>query len=576
MNTKYPKVIYFCNKTIGNNEIISSNNWKILNPDYEIKLYDDEMIKKYLLKEFGELYLDIFYYLKDGPIKADFFRICILYKNGGVWSDIDNFPLVPLSTFIEKDVDFVTCSAYMNNQNFNPNFIITVKDNIILKRCIDWYINKYNNKKIYIYWGWSIMNAFTKTLHLPNYTKEYGIYYLDDMKIQIIKECRGNNHYDAHNIYNGIRVFNNRQELWDAKTHSFLGGNRIINNICIITQNTIGLLNDAKICKKIFKKHGYKCNIFENEKNEIFEEEIKSNIVLFLEKIVIIKGNKKIKKIFMPNHELFKNYHQFDLLHTIDLILCKTQISYDFFTFIKNENKLKYDIIYTKFTTYIPKTLRIMRKDIKKDTNLFVMLSGSSPFKNTAYVIENWLSNECYLKINPNIKLVITCRKLCYSSMIEIFKEYMKYNPPAEIISGDNIIKFKNITLYISMIPDDIYKNLCQKAFVAICPSAKEGYGHYINEARYFNTFVITINHPPMNELINNKNGYLIDDFNKIDQKIKFTTYKLYTVYPNTNSLTEAIKYAINRKKINSRKYFFRDKKYMKKVYNNEVIKWLK
>jgi len=579
MSLKYPKVIYFCNKTIGKNDISSSNNWKKLNPDYEIKLYDDEMIKSFLLKEYGELYVDIFNYLKDGPIRADFFRICILYKNGGIYSDIDILPLVPLSDFIEKDVDFVTCTSFGHfNFIFNPNFIISTKNNIILKKCIDWYVYRYNNKKIYKYWRWSIMNAFTKNLHLPNYNKKYGIYYLDDMKIQIIEEQKGKNNYDDYNIYNDIRVFNNRQDSWDFKTHSFMKRGNIINSISIITHNTIGLLNDAKTCKKIFKKNGYKCDIIINEENKISDEQIKSNIVLFLERIVIIEGNKKIVKMFMPNHELFKNYYQFDLLHTINLVLCKTQIGYDFFNKIKNDKKLNYDIIYTKFTTYIPKTLRILRKDIKKDTNLFVMLSGTSPFKNTAYVIENWLSNDCYLELNPEIRLVVTCRNLCYSTMLEIFKDYMKYNSPAEIISGNDIIKFKNITLYTSLVPDDIYKELCQTASVAICPSAKEGYGHYINEARYFNTFVITINHPPMNELVDNKNGYLIDDFDKIDQNIKYTSYKLYTVYPNKNGLTEAIKYAIYNKnnKINPRRQFFKDLKYMKKVYDSNVIQKIK
>jgi len=79
-----------------------------------------------------------------------------------------------------------------------------------------------------------------------------------------------------------------------------------------------------------------------------------------------------------------------------------------------------------------------------------------------------------------------------------------------------------------------------------------------------------------MNELVSNKNGYLINDFDKIDQQISFTTYKLYTVYPQSDDLTEAIRYAINNKNnINSRKYFLRDLKYMKKAYNNLVIKWL-
>lgn len=178
------------------------------------------MIKTFLLKEYSESHLNLFNYIKDGPIKADFFRICILYKYGGIYSDIDNIPLVPLSDFIENEIDFATCSSYWIF-NFNPNFIISTKNNIILKKSIDWYFNKYDNNISYNYWDWSIVNAFTKNLFLQNYNKEYGLYYLDNMKIQIIKEVPGNHHYDAHNIYNEIRVFNNRNELWDSNTHTF-------------------------------------------------------------------------------------------------------------------------------------------------------------------------------------------------------------------------------------------------------------------------------------------------------------------------------------------------------------------
>ena len=212
----HPKVIYFCNKIITERDIESANNWKKLNPDYEIKLYDDEMIKTYLLNEYSELHRSIFEYLKDGPIKADFWRICILFKKGGIYSDIDNFPLVKLDYFIEKNVDFVTCSSYWH-YNYNPNFIVCCKNNIILKKCIDWYINKYKNGVRYKYWRWSIMGAFTEVLKIDNYTKESGIYTYQNMKIQIIKECSGKNHNDAHNIYKNKRVFNNRQPDWDAR-----------------------------------------------------------------------------------------------------------------------------------------------------------------------------------------------------------------------------------------------------------------------------------------------------------------------------------------------------------------------
>jgi hypothetical protein len=212
-------VIYFCNRNIGEKDIASANNWKVLNPDYEIKLYDDKMIRTFLLKEYGELYLTIFDFLRDGPIKADFWRLCVLYKYGGVYSDIDNMPLVKLSDFVE-DVDFVTCTSY-GGANYNPNFIVAPKDSVILKNCIDVYVHKYIHKHPYAYWEWSIMNTLTYSMHLDNYKKQPGIYSCDKLKVQIILECPGNYYYDAHNIYNNIRVFNNRQPGWNSDLHRF-------------------------------------------------------------------------------------------------------------------------------------------------------------------------------------------------------------------------------------------------------------------------------------------------------------------------------------------------------------------
>lgn len=220
-----PKVIYFCNKTLHKMKEYS-NNWKKLNPEYEIRLCDNTMCETFLLREYSPLHRNIFRFLKDGPIKADFWRICILHKYGGVYSDIDNEPLLPLNQFIEPDVDFVTCSAYMEGYHFNPNFIISHKNNSILKKCIEWYVTKYNKREHYEYWNWSIMKAFTDVLHLDNYHLNDGIFYLNQdketqMKIQILKECPGKNHYDAHNMFNGKRAFNNRYKEWNSDKHCF-------------------------------------------------------------------------------------------------------------------------------------------------------------------------------------------------------------------------------------------------------------------------------------------------------------------------------------------------------------------
>ena len=226
-----PKVIYFCNKTMDKMKEYS-DNWKRLNPEYEIRLSDNTMCEKFLLHEYSSLHRNIFRFIKDGPIKADFWRICILNKYGGVYSDIDNEPLISINSFLEPGVDFVTCSAYMKGTHFNPNFIMSNKNNIILEKCIEWYIHKYIKRHKYSYWGWSIMKAFTDILHLDNYRLQDGIFYLNpdkenkenkenQMKIQIMKECRGKNHYDDHNVYNGKRIFNNRYKEWNYATHCF-------------------------------------------------------------------------------------------------------------------------------------------------------------------------------------------------------------------------------------------------------------------------------------------------------------------------------------------------------------------
>jgi mannosyltransferase OCH1-like enzyme len=219
-----PKVIYMCDKTLDNIKIYSLN-WKKLNPEYEIKLYDNALCEEFLLKEFQQIHYDIFTYIKDGPIKADFWRLCVLYIYGGVYIDSDNEPLIPLRDFIVEDADFVTCSSYWNDMNFsfNPNFIMAKAGDSILKQCIELYISWYKDKKAYTYWSWSIMRVFSDLIKLENYNKMYGIYYDKDKnkKYQILMEVKGSDKYDDHNIYNNVRVFNNRYIDYDEQNHEF-------------------------------------------------------------------------------------------------------------------------------------------------------------------------------------------------------------------------------------------------------------------------------------------------------------------------------------------------------------------
>lgn len=211
-----PKIIYMCHKYLDQIEIYSKN-WKKLNPEYDIKLYDDEMCKTFLLNEYSQLHLDIFNFLKDGPIKADFWRVCIINKYGGLYVDADIKPLVPLNKFIENDDEFVTCISFNFKKNIlplqlNPHFILSNKNNIILQNCIDSYIKLYNNKESYDYWKWSVCELLT----IEGISeKKSQILYLNNQKCKFLHEIDSNNCE-----YNGEIVLNNRYDTY--VNHNFI------------------------------------------------------------------------------------------------------------------------------------------------------------------------------------------------------------------------------------------------------------------------------------------------------------------------------------------------------------------
>ena len=195
-----PKVIYMCYKTLDKIQIYSQN-WKRLNPEYEIELYDDKRCREFLLKEYSPLHLKIFDFIKDGPIKSDFWRCCIINKYGGLYVDADIEPLVPLKEYIDGDEYFITCFS-ANPRELNPHFIMCNKDHPILEYCINKYIKFYSNKVPYKYWTWSIVRILKFNFHGKS-----GIYLINNNKYKFLAEmktyndCEYNKRIVLHNRY---------------------------------------------------------------------------------------------------------------------------------------------------------------------------------------------------------------------------------------------------------------------------------------------------------------------------------------------------------------------------------------
>ena len=255
-----PKIIYLCYKT---KDIPSTvvNKWKSLNPDYEVKLYDNQDCEKFLLDNYGQKYVDIFNYIKDGPIKGCFFRICIINKNGGVYSDIDIEPLVPIKDFIENDVTFATCNS-MYPRMLNPHFIYSVKNHPILKRCLEIYEQKYDNKDQYEYWLWSSPYIMIKSFYDifgENFDLKQQMFYdKDGKKYQFLQEVNPNTENGAHDIYceyKGVKILNNRSKNYDPDNHKFKNESTTVIPLDIYqTWGTKDLSPKMKECIETLKK----------------------------------------------------------------------------------------------------------------------------------------------------------------------------------------------------------------------------------------------------------------------------------------------------------------------------------
>lgn len=206
-NTNYEKNIYITYKDIHKLENIK-NQWLELNPEYKIKLFDDKGCLEFLYENFGQKYCDIFNYIKDGAIKCDFFRVCIIYMYGGVYVDADIKPILPLHTYIDDCVDFATCISYNYIKNrssykYNPHFIVSKKYNTFLYETMKKYEKYYDEQIPYSYWDWSVCNLFNIDVDFDiNLIRDNGDYIHDNKKYQFLIETIviKDNEYDFTNI----------------------------------------------------------------------------------------------------------------------------------------------------------------------------------------------------------------------------------------------------------------------------------------------------------------------------------------------------------------------------------------
>ena len=110
---------------------------KSMNPDFEYHLFDDSDSREFIKQHFDKDVAIAYDKIIPGAFKADLWRYCVLYINGGVYMDIKysnvgDFNLIQLT----DDEYFVPDIEQSGGGVYNA-FIICKPGNEILKRAID-------------------------------------------------------------------------------------------------------------------------------------------------------------------------------------------------------------------------------------------------------------------------------------------------------------------------------------------------------------------------------------------------------------------------------------------------------
>jgi mannosyltransferase OCH1-like enzyme len=108
-NTKIPKKIIqtWENKNFEPEFEKIIDSWKDNNPEYEYILFDNHERYTFIKDNFDENVLNTYESIIPGAFKADLFRYCYLYINGGVYIDIDTLCIGNLDNFLLANIDFV-------------------------------------------------------------------------------------------------------------------------------------------------------------------------------------------------------------------------------------------------------------------------------------------------------------------------------------------------------------------------------------------------------------------------------------------------------------------------------------
>ena len=355
----------------------------------------------------------------------------------------------------------------------------------------------------------------------------------------------------------------------------------------IIKDNVGGIVADKDTIKEILENNGFKVEvvIYNDIKTKLSSSLLfkKVNIQLFIEHTNLehpLETFPAEKTYIFVNQEYIQDWDIARMLDKTVIPLCKTQES------LKTLRKL--DIMNAKYVGFGNNRKNEYIDTITKLPNLFIHIVGSSPMKGTKTLIDTWIQK----KINHT--LIITANNKSYGntnlfnywkslkpkvkplpdSLLDKWEEWKKITNT--ITNKSSLPQFESINscaIYFcgSVVDYNVIQFLQSVADVHMCPSLIEGWGQYIDEGRRAKAVVLTLDAPPMNELISDRSksvtGVLVKaskgptmsqllpyGWSQYFTKNKEYTKFLYTTYKTTpndlyNGISKILKMTLDQKR---------------------------
>ncbi|KAJ3020662.1 UNVERIFIED_CONTAM: hypothetical protein HDU68_010067 [Siphonaria sp. JEL0065] len=211
---------------------------------------------------------------------------------------------------------------------------------------------------------------------------------------------------------------------------------------------------------------------------------------------------RKLRNVWLPNIEQIHSAQEWYFPETY-MLLCKTKIACTALgKYLDDQEiqgvKLKYMRHSTPDTKKAVETLLnitivdgLRHHPLERDYNKFFHSYGHSQRKHTRELVSCWKRHPFW----PKLTVVGGLGERAFGTYPSIFNLWKAM--------------YHNIDV-LPFVSNDELRRLQYSHGVHICVSQQEGFGHYINEARALGSLVVTTNHPPMNEFVqDNVSGIL-------------------------------------------------------------------